>query len=274
MIDMGVTATPLERLKGKQHQIWSSGDYNRIAALTVPVCEALVAAAELPAGARVLDVAGGTGHVALAAARGFCRATALDYVPALLEVAGRRAAAEDLALDIVEGDAEHLPFPEASFDAVLSALGVMFTADHSRAAAELVRVCRPGGRIALANWTPTGFVGQMLRTVGAHVPPPAVATPPIRWGDQQYVADLLAEAATDLHAETRTVSGRFISAEHFADYFLTHYGPTRKASDALPPAGQAALRNDLVQLARTANRAVDGTCVLDWEYLLLVATRR
>lgn len=273
MIDTGYAPTPLEQLKARQQQIWSSGDYNKIAALTVPVAEALAAAAELPAGARVLDVAAGTGHVALAAARGFGHVTGLDYVPALVEVARRRADAENLTIDFVEGDAENLPFPDTSFDAVLSALGVMFTADHGRAAAELLRVTAPGGRVGLANWTPPGFVGQILKTVGKYVPPPPAATPPTRWGDPQSVRDLLGDGVTDLRFETRTVTERFTSPEHFADYFLTHYGPTRKAADSLPPEGRAALREDLVHLAGAANRGSDGTCVLDWEYLLVIATR-
>ena len=182
---------PSDELKAKQQQIWSSGDYNKIAAITVPVSESLVRRADPRPGDRVLDVATGTGHAALAAARRGAHVDGIDYVPALLDIARRRAAAEDLAVDFVEADAEDLPFADGSFDHVLSAIGVMFTADHERAAAELVRVTRPGGRISLASWTPTGFVGRLLKTVGAHVPPPAVAQSPTRWGVADTVRDLL-----------------------------------------------------------------------------------
>jgi SAM-dependent methyltransferase len=168
----------LETLKVKQQQIWSSGDYGRIAWITVPLARELVEAVELRPGAQVLDVACGTGHVALEAARTICDVTGIDYIPELVEVARRRAQAEDLEVHFQVADAEALPFADGSFDFVLSSIGVMFTADHDRAAAELVRVCRPGGRIGMANWTPTGFVGQMLKTVGKHVPPPPAAQPP------------------------------------------------------------------------------------------------
>ncbi len=265
---------PLEVLKRKQHAVWSSGDYNRIAALTVPVAERLTAAAEIRPGSRVLDVATGTGHVALAAARQFARVTAVDYVPSLVEVGRRRASAEGLDVDFVEADAEGLPFPDESFDVVLSAIGVMFTADHERAAAELVRVTRPGGTIALANWTPGGFIGQMLRLVTRHVPPPPVAKPPTRWGTPEEVRSLLGGAVDDLRFERQEVLQRFSGPEHFADFFLTHYGPTRTAAAALDDAGRQALRQDLVDLAASSNRAVDGTAAIAWEYLVTVAVKR
>ena len=267
-------APALEALKHKQQGIWSSGDYNKIAAITVPVAETLVEAAELAPGARVLDVATGTGHVALAAARQFGKVSAVDYVPALLEVARRRAAAEALPLELAEGDAENLPYDDNVFDAVLSALGVMFTADHARAAAELVRVTRHGGTIGLANWTPEGFIGQLLATVGRHVPPPPVAKPPTRWGRPEAVRELLGDAIADVRFEKRTVTQRFASPEHFADYFLTYYGPTHMAAKSLTDEGRVALRNDIVELARGANSAHDGSFTSRWEYLVTIATKR
>ena len=268
------TQTPLEQLKVAQQRIWSSGDYNRIAAITVPVAETLVDIAAPRPGDAVLDVATGTGHVALAAARRGAETTGLDYVPELVAIARDRATAEVLDVTFLEGDAEALPFPDASFDQVLSAIGVMFVADHQRAASELVRVTRPGGRIALASWTPTGFVGQMLTTVGAHVPPPAVAQPPTRWGNEQVVRELLGDGATDVKSTTSSVTQRFASAEAFADLFLTYYGPTHTAASRLSDTGRTALREDLVALADTSNRSGDGTVVCDWEYLVLTATRR
>jgi SAM-dependent methyltransferase len=265
--------TTLDEIKAKQQVTWSSGDYGQVARLTVPLAEALIDAVEPHAGARVLDVATGTGHVAIAAARRFADVTGVDYVPALLETARRRAAAEGLAADFREADAEALPFPDASFDYVLSAIGVMFTSDHGRAAAELVRVCRPGGRIALANWTPSGFVGRMLAIVGRHVPPPAGALPPTRWGTPETVRELLGDRVSAPSSTTRAVVQRFLSPEHFADFFLTHYGPTHMAARRLDEPGRQALRADLTALAEESNTATDGTTAMPWEYLVTVATR-
>ena len=264
----------LAALKDKQQQIWSSGDYGRIAWITVPLAAELCRAIELRPGSQVLDVACGTGHVALEAARTFCQVTGIDYVADLVETARRRAAAEDLEVDFRVGDAEDLPFADDSFDDVLSAIGVMFTADHDRAAAELVRVCRPGGRIGMANWTPTGFVGAMLKTVAKHVPPPPAAQPPTRWGTEQVVAELLGDRVHDLASYTASVTQRFPSPEAFAEFFLTNYGPTHMAAASLDDAGRAALRTDLVTLAHRANQALDGTFVSDWEYLVLTAEKR
>jgi len=264
----------LEDLKAKQQKIWSSGDYGRIAWITVPIARELAEAVELRPGARVLDVATGTGHVALEAARTQCEVTGIDYVPESVDTARRRAAAEGLEVDFQVADAEALPFADNSFDFVVSAIGVMFTADHDRAADELVRTCRPGGRIGLASWTPTGFVGQMLNTVGKHVPPPPAAQPPIRWGSVEIVAELLGDRVHDIASYTATVTERFASAEAYADFFLTHYGPTYAAASRLDGAGRAALRDDLVRGAHQANRAVDDTFVSDWEYLIVTAERR
>ena len=264
----------LESLKAKQQQIWSSGDYGRIAWITVPLARELVEAAELRPGAEVLDVACGTGHVALEAARAFCDVTGVDYVPELVDVARRRAEAEGLDVDFQVGDAEAMPFPDDSFDFVLSAIGVMFTADHDRAAAELVRVCRPGARIGMANWTPTGFVGQILKTVGKHAAPPPGAKPPTRWGTEEVAAELLGDRVQDLTSYTTSVTQRFASPEAFADFFLTNYGPTYAAAARLDDAGRVALRDDLVNIAHQANRAVDGTFISDWAYLVVTATKR
>ena len=264
----------LEQLKVGQQKIWSSGDYGRIAWLTVPLARELVEAVDVRPGSRVLDVATGTGHVAIEAARSFCEVTGIDYVPALIEVARRRAQAEDLSIDFQVGDAEALAFDDDTFDAVLSAIGVMFTADHPRAAGELVRVARPGGRIGLASWTPTGFVGQMLKTVGAHVTPPPAAKPATRWGSEDVVRELLGDGVRDVSAQSRTVRQRFLSAEHFADFFLTHYGPTHMAASKLDDAGRSALRADLVDLGQRFNEATDGGVVVGWEYLVVTATKR
>jgi SAM-dependent methyltransferase len=270
MVTMTSTTT-FDDIKAKQQQTWSSGDYTKVAWLTVPLAEHLVESVGLRPGSRVLDVATGTGHVAIAAARQFCEVTGIDYVPALLATADRRAAAEGLTVDFREADAERLPFPDGSFDTVLSSIGVMFTADHARAADELVRVCKPGGRVGIASWTPTGFIGRLLATVGRHAAPPPGAQPPTRWGTEDGIRDLLGDRVTGLTFSTATVTQRFPTPDSFAHFFLTHYGPTRKAAERLSPDGRRAFRNDLAALAATANHATDGTLAVDWEYLVAVA---
>jgi ubiquinone/menaquinone biosynthesis C-methylase UbiE len=261
----------LEEVKERQQATWSSGDYTRIAWLTAPLGDALCEAVELRPPSSVLDVATGTGHVALAAARRFCETTGIDYVPALVEAARRRAEAEGLEVDFREGDAEALPFGDGSFDYVLSAIGVMFTADHERAARELTRVCRPGGTIGVISWTPTGFVGGMLKVVSEHVAPPAGVQPPPRWGTEDYVRELLGDRVAEVSFHTETITQRFPSAEFFADFFIEHYGPTKKASEALDDEGQHAFRKDLVDLAIRMGRVEHGAAVSEWEYLSAVA---
>jgi SAM-dependent methyltransferase len=271
---MTITTTiNLEEIKKRQHQTWSSGSYDKIAWLTDPLGDALCEAVDLRAGSTVLDVATGTGHVALAAARRFGDVTGIDYVPALLASARSRAAAEGLDVEFQEADAEHLPSPDDTFDYVFSALGVMFTADHQQAARELVRVCRSGGRIGLANWTPTGFVGRMLALVSRHVPPPPGVLPPTRWGTEEALSDLLGAGVDELKSATAAITQRLPSPEYFADFFLQYYGPTLKASERLATDEQRALRDDLISLAVEFNRATDGTLVCDWEYLVTVATK-
>jgi SAM-dependent methyltransferase len=267
------TALSLEEVKTRQQKTWSSGDYGKIAWITVPLADALCEAADLRPGSTVLDVATGTGHVALAAARRFCAVTGIDYVPALLQEARARASAENLEVEFREADAEELPSADASFDYALSAIGVMFTADHQRAADELLRVCRSGGVVGLANWTPAGFVGQMLKLAGRHVPPPPGVRPPTRWGTEDGIRELLGAGVAEMAFTTASVRQRFPSPEFFADFFLDYYGPTLKASEALSPEGRSAFRDDLVALAAASNRAMDGTLVNDWEFLITVATK-
>jgi SAM-dependent methyltransferase/uncharacterized membrane protein YdcZ (DUF606 family) len=268
----GGTMPTLEEIKTKQQATWSSGAYDKIAWFTVPLADRLVDTVDLRAGSKVLDVATGTGHVALAAARRFCATTGVDYVPALLEVARRRADAEGLEVTFEEGDAEALRFEDNSFDYVFSAIGVMFTADHPRAAGQLVRVCKPGGTIGLVNWTPSGFVGEMFRTIAKHVPPPPEAKPPGLWGTEDYLKEILGDGVS-LRIEDGSIAMRFPSTEHFADFFIENYGPTLKAYESLPEEGRAALRSDLIALGERTNRATDGTAVCEFGYIIAVATK-
>lgn len=267
-------APDLEAVKAKQQDTWASGDYGAVAARIPLISERLADAADLRAGSRVLDIAGGTGNTALAAARCGARVTSLDYVPELLERAAERARAERLDLELVDGDAERLPFPDASFDAVISAVGVMFAPDQERAAAELLRVCRPGATIALANWTPEGFIGEMFRTTAKHVAPPVGVASPLAWGSEERVRALLGAGVTGLRATRRHFGFRFESAEGYVEFFRTHYGPTLKAFAALDDTGQAALAADLAGLARRHDRLGGrGAVAIPSEYLEVVAVR-
>jgi SAM-dependent methyltransferase len=263
----------LAAVKQRQQQTWASADYAAVAALIVPMAEALAQNAGLRAGDRVLDVATGSGNAALAAARCGCEVTGVDYVPALLERARARAAAEGLEIEFAEGDAEHLAYPDVSFDAVLSCLGVMFTPDQERAAAELVRVCRPGGTIGLVNWTPAGFIGQLLRTVGKHVPPPAGVRPPPQWGTEERLGELLGDAVSRLDVRRRTFVFRFRSPNDFATFFRDNYGPVHKAFAALDEPGRERLYDDLTALAREFDREEGPSVAMPAEYLEVVATR-
>jgi SAM-dependent methyltransferase len=264
----------LAAVKQRQQQTWASADYAAVAARIVPMAEGLAQNAALRAGDRVLDVATGSGNAALAAARCGCEVTGIDYVPTLLERARARAAAEGLEVEFAEGDAEHLAFPDASFDAVLSCLGVMFTPDQERAAAELVRVCKPGGTIGLVNWTPAGFIGQLLRTVGRHVPPPAGVRPPPQWGTEERLGELLGDAVSRLDIQRRTFVFRFRSPDDFATFFRDNYGPVHKAFGALDEPGRERLYDDLTALAREHDREEGPSVAMPAEYLEVVATRR
>jgi SAM-dependent methyltransferase len=243
------TLNDLTTVKARQQATWASGDYAEIATLIVPVAERLVDAADIRAGWTVLDVATGSGNAAIAAARVGAVVTGVDYVPSLLERGRERAAAERLALDLLEGDGEDLAFADGSFDATLSVFGSMFAPHHRRAAAEILRVTRPGGTIGLASWTPGGFIGAMFRAVGAHVPPPSGIPSPTLWGTEQHLADIFGDHVHWTH-RTRTFTFRFASAADFLQRFRTYYGPTLKAIEA---AGSA-LEDDLEELALDWNR--------------------
>ena len=264
----------LAAIKQRQQQTWASGDFAVVAARIVLVAEQLCDSADLHAGWRVLDVATGSGNAAIAAARLGCAAVGVDYVPALLERGRRRAAAEGLEVELVEGDAEALPFADASFDAVTSVFGSMFAPDHARTAAELLRVCRPGGTIALASWTPEGFIGELFRTVGAHVPPPAGVASPLLWGTEAHLRELLGAGIVSLEVAERTFTFRFLSAEHFVAFFRDWYGPTLKAFATVEGTARDALEQDLVALAQRFDRLGSDAIAVPATYLEAVAITR
>jgi len=263
----------LRAVKARQQGAWSSGDYAVVGTTLQIVGEELCEALDVRSGQKVLDVAAGNGNASLAAARRWCDVVATDYVPALLERARERAAAERLAIEFREADAEALPFPNASFDVVVSTFGVMFTPDQDRAAAELIRVCRHGGKIGLANWTPEGFIGQVFKAIGKHLPPPAGVKSPALWGTRARIAELFEPHAVSIKSSQRSFVFRYRSPEHWLEVFKGYYGPLLKTFAALPPAGQAALRRDLMALVGQFNRSGDASLVLPSEYLEIVITR-
>ena len=264
----------LTALKGRQQMAWASGDYAVIGTTLQLVGELLAEACDLRWDENVLDVAAGNGNATLAAARRGCRVTSTDYVSTLLERGAERARAEGLNVAFKVADAEALPFEDASFDAVLSTFGVMFAPDQVRSASEMARVCRPGGRIGLANWTPEGFIGQLFKTLGRQLPPPAGVQPPALWGVESHLRSLLGEQAAAIAVTPRLFNFRYRSAAHFIDIFRTWYGPVHKAFAALPADKAAALEHDLTDLLNRMNRAGAGSLVVPSEYLEIVITRR
>lgn len=267
-------ALDLIATKARQQSTWASADYAVIGTTLQIVGENLCEAVDLRSGERVLDVACGNGNATLAAARRFARVTGADYVPALLERAQTRSRAEGLTIDFCEADAEALPFETGSFDVVLSTFGVMFAPDHKASAAELLRVCRPGGRIALASWTPTGFVGALFRLVGRYLPPPDGVQPPVLWGKREHLAELLGDGISSLEAQRRDFNFRYASASHFVEVFRAYYGPIKKAFAALDAAGQDAFTRDLEALLAEHDRGGDYSLVVPADYLEVVAVRR
>jgi ubiquinone/menaquinone biosynthesis C-methylase UbiE len=264
----------LDALKTRQHGAWSSGDYAIVGTTLQIVGEELCEALDIRAGQSVLDVAAGNGNATLAAARRWCQVISTDYVPSLLERGRARASADGLSVEFREADAEALPVGDAMFDAVVSTFGVMFTPNQDRAASELLRVCKSGGKIGLANWTPEGFIGQVFKTLGKYLPPPAGVKSPALWGTKARLDEMFASQASDIQITRRHFAFRYRSAEHFVDIFKTYYGPVLKAFAALAGANQDGLKRDLLALIATMNRSGDATMVVPSEYLEVVVTKR
>jgi ubiquinone/menaquinone biosynthesis C-methylase UbiE len=268
------TPTDLAALKDRQRAAWASGDYAVIGTSLQLVGESLAEACDLLTDERVLDVAAGNGNATLAAARRGARVTSTDYVAGLLDRGAERARAERLDVSFQVADVEALPFADASFDAVLSTFGVMFAPDHAKSAAEMVRVCRPGGRIGMANWTPEGFIGQLFKTLGRHVPPPAGAKPPSLWGVESHLKTLFDDRAAAIAVTPCTFNFRYRSAAHFIEVFRTWYGPVHKAFASLSADRAQALAQDLTELLERSNRAGPGSLVVPSEYVEVIVTRR
>ncbi|HWT34732.1 MAG TPA: class I SAM-dependent methyltransferase [Paraburkholderia sp.] len=261
-------------VKARQQAAWSTGDYAVVGTTLQIVGENLCEALDVRAGSRVLDVAAGNGNATLAAARRFCEVTSTDYVASLLDSGRARAQAEGLPVRFEEADAETLPYGDAAFDIVVSTFGVMFTPDQDKAAAELARVCKPGGRIGLANWTPESFIGQLFRTIGKYIAPPPDVKSPALWGTKARLDELFDGNARKITAVSRDFTFRYRSPAHFIDVFRTYYGPMNKAFAALEGERQAAFLVDLMTLIESRNRSNDATLVLPSEYLEVVVERR
>jgi len=264
----------LKAVKAKQQVAWSSGDYAVIGTTLQIVGEQLAEAMDLRAGQKVLDVAAGNGNLTLAAARRWCDVTSTDYIEFLLHRGRQRAKAEGLPVKFQRADAEELPFADASFDAVASTFGGMFSPDQSRTASEMLRVCRPNGRIGLANWTPDGFIGQMFKTIGKHLPPPPGVKSPALWGTREWIEDAFRAESSVLIAEPRHFIFRYRSAQHFLDIFREYYGPMLKAFEALEADGRTLLAQEIVELIGRFNKSGDETMVVPSQYLEVVVTRR
>lgn len=264
----------LNAIKARQQKSWSTGDYSVIGATLIIISEELCEAVDLHAGQSVLDVATGSGNTAIAASRRFCQVVGIDYIPAQLEVGRRRADVEQLPVTFQEGDTENIPFADASFDVVLSTLGVMFTPDQEKAASELLRVCRSGGKIGLANWTPTSFVGDIFRIIGKYNPPAPGLKSSALWGTSERLRELFGDSISSLQTTKRDFMFRYRSPAHWLEIFSAYYGPIFTAFQSLDAAGRKELAQDLTALLKKYNVATDGTLLVPGEYLESVALRR
>ena len=263
-------AIDLVAVKNKQHLAWSAGDYAVVGTTLQIVGESLCEALDLRAGESVLDVAAGNGNATLAAARRWCDVVSTDYVPTLLERGRSRASAEALQVLFEPADAENLPYPDHNFDVVMSTFGVMFTPDQDKAAAEMARTCKPGGRIGLANWTPTSLVGELFKLIGKYLPPAAGMKSPSLWGTEARLRELFGERIESISIERKYFVFRYHNAGHWLEVFRTFYGPMHKAFMALDTEKQASLAADVIALVEKFNRATDGTLVAPSEYLEVV----
>jgi SAM-dependent methyltransferase len=267
-------APNLGAIKERQQATWASGNYATIGVTIQIVGESLAEAVDIRAGERVLDVAAGNGNATLAAARRFAKVTSTDYVAALLDKGQARAKAEGLQAEFRVADAEDLPFADETFDVALSTFGAMFTPDHTRPAREMLRVLRSGGRIGLANWTPTGFIGQLFKIIGSYVAPPAGLQSPALWGTEPHIVSLFGSQAADITCTRKIFNFRYLSSVHWLQVFRDFYGPMHKAFAALEPAKQAAMERDIKALLERSNVGGPASLVVPSEYLEVVIAKR
>jgi SAM-dependent methyltransferase len=267
-------APDLSAVKNKQRAAWSAGDYAVVGTTLQIVGESLCEALDLRPGSRVLDVAAGNGNATLAAARRWADVTSTDYVAALLERGRARAEAEGLPAKFEQADAENLQYADASFDVVMSTFGVMFTPDQEKAAAEMARVCKPGGKIGLANWTPSSFIGELFKLMGRYLPPPSGLKSPSLWGTEERLHELFGDRIGSIAVQAKDFVFRYHHAAHFLEVFRTYYGPMQKAFGALDSTRQESLAADLIALANRFNRATDGSLAAPGQYLEVVITRK
>jgi ubiquinone/menaquinone biosynthesis C-methylase UbiE len=268
-----LSITDYQAIKTRQQATWASGDFGQVGVRLQIVGETLCEAVELRASDKVLDVAAGNGNASLAAARRFADVTSTDYVPELLEQGRRRAETEGLPMTFRVADAEDLPFDDGTFDVALSTFGVMFAPNQARAAAEMLRVVRPGGRIGVASWTPDGAIGQLFRLVGGFVPPPAGVASPAAWGSETRIVELFGPQASDIRTQRKPYVFRFRSAEHWIQFFRSYYGPVNRAFAALGAPGQEALHDGLLELLGRFNRGGSASLIVPADYLEAVVTR-
>jgi ubiquinone/menaquinone biosynthesis C-methylase UbiE len=269
-----IDAPDFDAIKKRQQAMWASGNYSKVGSTLQITGESLCEAMDLSSGETVLDVAAGNGNVTLAAARRYCQVTSTDYVQELLDQGRARADADGLRVDYQQADAEQLPFAEKSFDNVVSTFGVMFAPNQAQAAAEIVRVCRAGGKIGLANWTPDGFIGRLFKIVGRYVAPPAGVQSPAAWGTQEFLQKHFGSAAEKIEVTTKNYIFRYLSTEHWLEIFRNYYGPVHKAFAALPDEQQQALAQDISQLIDEFNLASDGSVKVPSAYLEIVITKK
>ncbi|HKO42739.1 MAG TPA: methyltransferase domain-containing protein [Pyrinomonadaceae bacterium] len=271
---MSTPVSGIEPLKAKLKATWMAGDFGQVAKVIEGCAREFIDRMELSPGSRVLDVACGSGNLAVPAAQKGADVTGVDIATNLVAQARERAKSEGLSIQFDEGDAEQLPYEDKSFDAVVTMFGAMFAPRPELVASELIRVCKPSGRIAMANWTPSGFIGEMFKTTGKHVTPPPNMPSPLKWGDQETVKERLNDGIADLQMTSRMCVFNFpFAPAEVVEFFRKYYGPTEKAFGTLDENGQAALRKDLEQLWSQHNQATDGTTLVEGEYLEVIAMR-
>lgn len=257
-------------IKAKQQQVWGSGDYSQVGSTIQITGEELCESMDLHSGQSVLDVAAGNGNATMAAARRFCEVTSTDYVESLLNQSKHRAQANSFSINYQQADAEDLPFDDESFDNVMSTFGVMFTPNQQQSASELMRVCKKGGKIGMANWTPDGFIGQLFKIIGQYNPPPPGVSSPANWGTQEFLQQQFGAQAANIQINEKNYSFRYKSPQHWLEVFKNYYGPTLKTFEMLEAPQAESLETEIYALLDQFNTATDGTLVVPSKYVEVI----